>query len=210
MFRPPLRITVAEAVPPAGIERVPALSETHFGPDWTCVALSAHVRPSPVSSWNATSIAPSAGLPPVETPKLTEAGDNVAGVCSADRTLIRPPPRDNGLARAAPLDGLFTGRSAVFTRADFTCSGVQAGCAANRRAAEPVVCGVAIEVPENNAYDGANVPSGLIANTLDSTFTPGAVTSGLMRNVYGVGPRLENPARQSAFALTISLITVPS
>ena len=83
----------------------------------------------------------------------------------------------------------------MFTRADFTCAGDQSGCAASRSAAEPVVCGVAIEVPWKNAYEGAYVPSALIEKTLESTLTPGAVTSGLIRNVYGVGPRLENPAR---------------
>src|SRR2546427_12603696 len=169
MSRPPLRITVAEAVPPAGIVRVPELRETHFVPGWTCVALRAHVRPLPVSSWNATSIAPSTGFPPVDTPKLTEAGERVAGVRSADRTLIRPPPRDNGLAKAAPLEGLFTGRSAVFTKADFTCSGDQPGCAANRRAAAPVARGVAIEDAEENEHDVADRPSGGPATTSAGT-----------------------------------------
>src|SRR5215210_5146284 len=41
-------------------------------------------------------------------------------------------------------------------------------------------------------------------------FTPGAVTSGLIRYVNGVGPRLEKPAMMSAFAVRNSCGDVPS
>src|SRR6266508_1197689 len=208
MLVPPARVTVADAVPPASIVSVPGATETQE-PE-LAVTLREQLSPPPVSSWNATDIAPFTGLPPVQTPKLTDAGDSVAGVFVADSTLIRPPPRDNGLDSGAPVMGLFTGRSAVFTRADFTSAEDHPEWAANNNAAAPAVCGVAIDVPEKNAYDGSYVPSGLMANTLESTFTPGAVTSGLMRNVYGVGPRLENPARKSAFEVTTSEIVVPS
>src|SRR5207245_614201 len=56
------------------------------------------------------------------------------------------------------------------------------------------------------AEENANWP----ARTLESTRTPGAVTSGLRRKSYGVGPRLENAARMSAFVVTKSKNVVPS
>src|SRR5919106_6941025 len=52
----------------------------------------------------------------------------------------------------------------------------------------------------------ANAPS----NTDEYTFTPGAATSGLIRAVNGVGPRLEKPAMMSAFAVMNSCGFVPS
>src|SRR2546422_3932027 len=141
MLIPPASVTVAQAVPPVGTVRVPGETETHV-PEVALTTLREQLSPLPVSSWKATDIPPFTALPPVKTPKLTDAGDNVAGVFIADPTLIRPPPRDIGLARGAPLLGFFTGRSSLFTSAGFTCAGDQSEGAARSKAAEPAVLGI--------------------------------------------------------------------
>src|SRR5512141_1977584 len=62
--------------------------------------------------------------------------------------------------------------SAVLPRAALTLSGVQVGCAWMTSAAEPVVMGAAIEVPDSV------VPFQPDPTRVDRMFTPGAATSG--------------------------------
>src|SRR2546428_207546 len=154
MLIPPASVTVAQAVPPVGTVRVPGETETHV-PEVALTTLREQLSPLPVSSWKATDIPPFTALPPVKTPKLTDAGDNVAGVFIADPTLIRPPPRDIGLARGAPLLGFLTGRSALFTSADFTSAGAHSEWAARRNAAEPAVCATATGCQRSASFGSA-------------------------------------------------------
>src|SRR2546428_8815996 len=121
MLIPPASVTVAQAVPPVGTVRVPGETETHV-PEVALTTLREQLSPLPVSSWKATDIPPFTALPPVKTPKLTDAGDNVAGVFIARPTFIRPPPHAIGLATGAPLPGFFTGPCMLTTARVFTSS----------------------------------------------------------------------------------------
>jgi hypothetical protein len=88
--------------------------------------------------------------------------------------------------------------SAVLTTAERTAQAGQFGCCPSTTAADPARCGVAIDVPWKNAQHGVGKAgvhdSGPVPGIELSTFTPGAVTSGLTRKSTSVGPRLEKPA----------------
>ena len=125
----------------------------------------------------------------------TDGLSDAVTVVAAARFTI-PPPRFCGFDVPSAA-----GRAADVTSALFTMAGVQSGCSCSSSAAEPATWGVAMLVPENSA----NFPPRIDENT----FTPGAVTSGLMSSRFA-GPRLEKPARMLPFVVTISLSTLPS
>ncbi len=102
----------------------------------------------------------------------------VAVTSDAAARSILPPPLLIGLDSEAPFVGLFTGLWAEFTRADLTCSGDQSGWSCMRSAAEPATWGVAMLVPWKKAKHGGLAQAKL--GTEEYTFTPGAVTSGLI------------------------------
>src|SRR5690242_12050769 len=88
-----------------------------------------------------------------------------------------------------------TPRTAVFTIAERMSAADQSGCSPRRKAAVPARCGVAIEVPWKNAKHG-----GVAQNACgidESTFTPGATTSGFTRKSTSVGPWLLKDAMMS-------------
>jgi hypothetical protein len=106
-----------------------------------------------------------------------------------------------GLMSVAPVELLLTGRFAGFTRADLICAGDHVGWSWLSSAAAPAMCGVAMLVPWKNAKHGGEAQEELV--TEESTLTPGAVASGLIWNVKGVGPRLEKPAMMSALGPSV-------
>src|SRR5262249_18753302 len=137
----------------------------------------------------------------VITPKLMLTGSRVNGVFTAAARSIRPAPRFMGLVSGAPVELLSTGRFAGFTKADLICAGDHAGWSCLSSAPAPAMCGVAMLVPWKNAKHGGEPQDELV--TEESTFTPGAVASGLIWNVKGVGPRLEKPAMMSALGPSV-------
>src|SRR5690349_19239741 len=74
--------------------------------------------------------------------------------------------------------------------ADLICATVHVGCACFNSAAAPATCGDAMLVPLSAAQSDLGSD--------ESTFTPGAVTSGLSCSEYGVGPTEEKSAISSA------------
>ena len=76
--------------------------------------------------------------------------------------------------------------------AERTCGADQPGFVARTAAAAPARCGDDIDVPWKNAQHGG-VPQNELGID-ESTFTPGATTSGLTRQSLSVGPWLEKPA----------------
>ena len=94
---------------------------------------------------------------------------------------------------------LTTSVMAVVIIADLICPGVQSGCRAASRMAEPAMCGDDIDVP---AIAWKNSPGGLPPSTGSGAggvgeapariCTPGAVMSGLMK--WPPGPRDEKAA----------------
>src|SRR5688500_16164103 len=64
-------------------------------------------------------------------------------------------------------------------------------------------------VPWKKAQVSAPTVSSERSKVEERTLTPGAVMSGLMRWLNGLGPRDEKPAMMSAFVVTNSAFTVP-
>ena len=80
----------------------------------------------------------------------------VAVTCVTAPRSIRPPPRSIGFGSGVLLELDPTGRLAMFSSADFTCSGDQFGCNCLMRAADPATCGVAMLVPWKKAKQGGD------------------------------------------------------
>src|SRR5207245_367929 len=144
---PPLNVAVTVPVPPAARLRLDALSEKKPPAVGSLIVrLRAQVAAGPRFSKVTSTEAPT-GFPPVNPPKLIDAGLKRIAAPTDDWTLIRPPPRAIGPRPLVPV----TVRSAKSTRADLTSSGDHVGWAARRSATAPVVRGVAIDVPWKNA-----------------------------------------------------------
>src|SRR5690242_12911237 len=86
---------------------------------------------------------------------------------------------------------------AVVIIADLTSIGDQSGCFAISRAAMPVMCGVAIEVPDSLSH---RLPEWFSGETAATMSTPGAMMSGLPRSppLKSDGPRDEKSATTGA------------
>src|ERR1051325_10928043 len=86
---------------------------------------------------------------------------------------------------------------AVVIIADLTSIGDQSGCLAISSAAMPVMCGVAIEVPDSLSH---RLPAWFSGETAATMSTPGAMMSGLPRSppLKSDGPRDENAATTGA------------
>ena len=124
---------------------------------------------------------------------------NVSVGCTARSARMEPAPRSN--TPAALPSALTTCCSEEVISADFTCPGVQSGCAARTRAEMPVACGLDIEVPAIAWYSWPFGPAGMSTGVgvfPASTWTPGAVMSGLRKSP--TGPRELNPAITSPVA----------
>src|SRR5712691_4024644 len=106
---------------------------------------------------------------------------------SARGSQIIPPPSRVGGASLPPRASPATGFP-VRTRADLTCATVQVGCRWSSSAAAPATCGAAMLVPFLDSHEPSR------AGTDESTFTPGAVTSGFRASETGVGPAEEKYA----------------
>src|SRR5262245_813448 len=92
------------------------------------------------------------GRPTVTRPKLAEA-DSIHVVASADtERFSRPPPCSVGPTSCVPVTASLTTNSARLTSADLICAADQSSCNCMSTAAEPAMCGVAIEVPVKNAH----------------------------------------------------------
>src|SRR5256885_15090478 len=90
---PPLNVAVTVPVPPAARLRLDALSEKKpLAVGSLIVRLRAHVTAEPRFS-NVTSTAEDNGFPPVNPPKLIEAGLNRHAAPPEVSPFIRPPPR---------------------------------------------------------------------------------------------------------------------
>ena len=124
-------------------------------------------------------------------PKETLTGSNATVALTAESRFSRPAPTMFGSVTSVvpSLAALMTPRSAVLTIADRICQASQSGCAPRTTAAEPARCGAAIEVPLKNAKHGGAEQNA--AGIELSTFSPGAITSGLTRKSTSVGPWLE-------------------
>ncbi len=115
---------------------------------------------------------------------------------------IEPAPMSNGPAGVTP-SSLTTVCTDDVMSADLISSGVHDGCAALTSAETPAECGLDIDVPAIAWY---RLPGGPLSAVVwsgcgvmpASTWTPGAVTSGLIQSP--VGPRDENEAITSACA----------
>src|SRR3954452_17920331 len=86
---------------------------------------------------------------------------------------------------------------AVVISADLTSIGDQSGCLAISSAAMPVMCGVAIEVPDSLSH---RLPEWFAGETAATMSTPGAMMSGLPRSppLKSDGPRDEKSATTGA------------
>src|SRR5262245_41111248 len=86
---------------------------------------------------------------------------------------------------------------AVVIIADLTSIGDQSGCLAISSAAMPVMCGVAIEVPDSLSH---RLPAWFAGETAATMSTPGAMMSGLPRSppLKSDGPRDEKLATRGA------------
>src|SRR3954447_5456528 len=115
---------------------------------------------------------------------------------------IEPAPMSNASAGVVP-SSLTTLWTEEVIRADLISGGVQSGCAALTSAETPAECGEDIEVP---AIAMNRLPAGPLSAVVwsgwavvpASTWTPGAVTSGLIQSPSG--PRDEKDAITSACA----------
>src|SRR5262245_21836483 len=101
--------------------------------------------------------------------------------------------------RPAPCSGTVSAGLALAEAisAALSTPGAQSGCSWARIAADPAMCGVAIEVPDSVVYASPGSPrnpSLLFAAVMS---TPGAVISGLTAPSPDRGPRLENSASWS-------------
>src|SRR4029078_10309704 len=85
----------------------------------------------------------------------------------------------------------------VVVLAYLTSIGDESGCLAISSAAMPVMCGVAIEVPDSLSH---RLPAWFSGETAATMSTPGAMMSGLPRSppLKSDGPRDENPATTGA------------
>ena len=124
-------------------------------------------------------------------PKLADTGSiHVVASAATDR-FSRPAPCTVGPMSCKPVAASLTTKSARLTSADLTCAGDQDGWSCNNTAADPAICGVAIDVPVKNAHP---VPSpgqlaGLPTHEIElRTLTATEVTSGLMAKSTAVGP----------------------
>src|SRR5712691_6353519 len=194
-------VTVIVAVPPAEMENGPPLTEYATPEPVVPVIDGAGTASVPEVRFMTVTLIDFVWPEPDGTaPKLTLTGSKASDACTAEPRFSRPEPTSfTSVSQHAPLLVFNTFSSAVFTTAERTAQDGQFGCWPSKTAAEPARCGVAIEVPWKNAQHGTgnagthvSVPEPGIEL---STFTPGAVTSGLTRKSTSVGPRLENPAR---------------
>src|SRR5207244_5191913 len=111
---------------------------------------------------------------------------------------MRPPPSRSGLTSAVSMR---TG-TPVRTSADLICAGVQLGCRWRRTATAPATWGADMLVPLTS-------PKVRPGND-DRTSVPGAVTSGLKRSEYGVGPAEEKSAGASVSTLPCPPVEAPA
>src|ERR1700716_1568428 len=97
-------------------------------------------------------IGPPTSTAPNDTPTAPGSSAFSANtwLLSAAAASTRPAPTRCG-PYTTPFAAVLTSASAVFITAALTSSGVQPGCACSTRAAMPVVCGVAMDVPLNTA-----------------------------------------------------------
>ena len=100
---------------------------------------------------------------------------------------------------------------AVWTSAELTCAGVQAGWHCRSSAAPPAMCGAAMIVPLRLKYGGESVATEpqiraagrptnnvLPGSASDSMPTPGATTSGFCARSIRLGPSELNGATESS------------
>src|SRR6266511_5947659 len=143
-------------------------------------------------------------IDPLTLPKLAATGAKATVATAELDRFSRPPPCWVGPTPSLPFDAFLMTRSAVLTRADFTRAGDQVGWRASSTAADPAMCGVAMDVPLKNAQ--ASALHGLAEHGMElRTLTPTDVRSGLTARSTFVGPWLLKPARISAFGVMNSL-----
>src|SRR5207244_10967315 len=88
-------------------------------------------------------------------PKRTLTGSKASDAFTAELRFSRPEPTSfTSVSQHVPLLVFSTFSSAVFTTAERTAQAGQLGCWPSTTAAEPARCGVAIEVPWDNARHG--------------------------------------------------------
>ncbi len=126
----------------------------------------------------------------------------------------RPAPSSKTPAGVTPSCST-TLRLAVIISTDFTWAGLKPGCSASTSAADPVMCGAAIDVP---AIAWKSCPAGPDATSVGvgvlpaRICTPGAVMSGF-RKPSPPGPREENAAMTSpwptAFCPVVNVAVEP-
>src|SRR5262249_25160394 len=111
-----------------------------------------------------------------------------------------PPPAWIGLPMLSVV-------LAVVIIADLTSIGVQSGCLEISRAAMPVMCGVAIEVPDSASH---RLPAWFSGETAATMSTPGAMMSGLPRLpvLKSDGPRDENAATVGASGVAVPVMAL--
>src|SRR5262249_58205544 len=99
----------------------------------------AHVDAAPLTS---AGLIVKSLLPPARTsPALRLGWSRVSPGLPAFVRSMRPAPRASTLARTFWFVFVQTFSFAVVISADLTCAGVQPGCSASSRAAEPATCG---------------------------------------------------------------------
>src|SRR6476620_6725866 len=96
------------------------------------------------------------GWPRVTRPKLAETGSIHVVASAATERFSRPAPCAVGPTSCVPVIASLITKSARLTSADLTCAGDQSLCSCSSTAAEPAMCGVAIDVPLKKAQ-GASV-----------------------------------------------------
>src|SRR5512135_1678419 len=111
---------------------------------------------------------------------------------------MRPPP-SRVVGTSPRCDASRTGRP-VDSSADLICATVQLGCRSRSSAAAPATCGAAMLVPLNCDHSPSR------GGTEDRIETPGALTSGFIPSVIGVGPPEENGAMASLFVTAAAVI----
>src|SRR4029453_15177223 len=92
------------------------------------------------------------GWPTVTLPKLAETGSIHVVASAATERFSRPPPCNVGPTSCKPVAASLTTNSARLTSADLTRAGDQPLLdKSSSTAADPAICGVAIDVPVKNA-----------------------------------------------------------
>src|SRR3989442_2437943 len=100
---PPLKVAVPVPEPPAPRLRLAALKEKNPAAVGSLIVrLRAHVTAGPRFS-NVTCTEAPSGFPPVNPPKLIDAGLRRIAAPTDDWTLIRPPPRAIGPRPPVPV-----------------------------------------------------------------------------------------------------------